>query len=73
MCLTRPQRRRHQRRHLTWSGASVVNGRDSSDDVLTGSAGDDSLLGGAGDDVLLGGAGRDTLIGGTGDNVLIQD
>lgn len=49
---------------------NVVQGFDSSDDVINGQGGDDEILGLSGDDTLRGGAGDDLLDGGLGSDAL---
>ncbi len=51
------------------AGASVINGENSNENIVSAS-GNDWLLGGGGDDTLTANAGNDTLDGGTGTDML---
>jgi Ca2+-binding RTX toxin-like protein len=52
------------------SGADILTGSKSDDDILKGESGADILKGRGGDDTLLGGGGNDTITGGKGDDSL---
>jgi len=63
---TAPQRKRRRQSDIEniFSAARRTLGRDSSANLLSGSAGNDVIKGNGGHDKLIGGAGRDTITSG---------